>query len=551
MSDITTDEVVIEVTADAPSPINVEVPDTTGTIEVVVSNASPPSEGSSYDDSIADDTFTLIDLDAAQATINDLMLAFGMPQEDVDAIIPGTMAALSALITEQPSTIPLALKNLDVVAGLSIASSAASSAFVGTLAASLQGLLATDPGNEVASAYLVVDATNLTVMEALLAATNPSTSTVLVAVLNAGTPASGIYQGQTLPENQGSPELWEPLVRIADLPTKLVTAIGQITTDEEATSPDYGHTIYIYGDGAWQGFLQPGDMGGGSLPIAQSDVTGLVDALAGKSAVDHDHADYLTEASLPYIYGCRIVASNTPMSTGSFTDIELLVDPTTPNGSGLSVARSGRVGMHALVLTGADRGLWTITASGPCTLVDPQPLKGQIIWCEHLTDTSYMFAMIGDVGENGYGNGTATAWRWMNRTTSPWNIDLDPLFDSVLSNVGGVVADSSCIGGGYRQYENANGRYQEFTFETSKASIRFHYMHTTDSTCGTVTFYLDGVSIGTVDCYSGSTTRNVSGYIAVGDIASGKHTLRIETTATGSGGSYGMNLQKLFLRRYI
>jgi hypothetical protein len=86
-----------------------------------------------------------------------------------------------------------------------------------------------------------------------------------------------------------------------------------------------------------------------AVTLAQSQVTGLPGALATLTA----------QAPLPV--GIFVEASD--MTGGSFANLGLL----SPNGSVAQVPRSYLVGLVAAVTTGPNVGLWTVTASGPCT----------------------------------------------------------------------------------------------------------------------------------------------------------------------------------------
>lgn len=78
-------------------------------------------------------------------------------------------------------------------------------------------------------------------------------------------------------------------------------------------------------------------------------------------------------------YADAIIAPGTDVSGGSFANVVILSADGFVEGSPNGVDRAFAVGQRALVPSGADAGLWTITASGACTPDATQPTTGDVV----------------------------------------------------------------------------------------------------------------------------------------------------------------------------
>lgn len=184
-------------------------------------------------------------------------------------------------------------------------------------------------------------------------------------------------------------------------------------------------------DGAYEPSGAVATHAGGSDVHPMTGVTGLVAALAGKSGTGHGHAigDVASlqstldaKASIANtgpgpVFGCRLVATDTDI-TASGTDIELLINPDTADGDGVTVTRASRVGENVLIQSGANQGIYTVTASGDFDELGPIK-RGALVLCEHLTDPDYCYLLIGNFSSNatydGGAGSEATGFRWINR----------------------------------------------------------------------------------------------------------------------------------------
>lgn len=137
----------------------------------------------------------------------------------------------------------------------------------------------------------------------------------------------------------------------------------------------------------------------GTVAIDTSDAT-LGDVLTAPSTPG-DPPVFAAPATNEFVVA-GILASDLDVSGGAFTTINLLA----ADGSTIvpDVPRAGAIGLSAILLTGANVGLWTITASGPCTRLSPQPLAG-----DSVNVTTANAVLLGTVG-SGVPGTTVTAY---------------------------------------------------------------------------------------------------------------------------------------------
>lgn len=124
----------------------------------------------------------------------------------------------------------------------------------------------------------------------------------------------------------------------------------------------------------------------------------------------------------------------------------------------------------------------------------------------------------------------------------PHVIDI-PLFktDIPASRVGSwafLAATAQSFGGVYYQ-SGSPAVNDEISYEVwaPKGSGNVNVFVTTATIMGIITVYLDGVSLGTIDCYSGSTAYNVVKTLSATVTTTGMHTLRFLVTSKNASAS--------------
>ena len=113
------------------------------------------------------------------------------------------------------------------------------------------------------------------------------------------------------------------------------------------------------------------------------------------------------------VLGVRIIPNDTPVDTGDFTEFGLA----DPDGSVAGmVSRTGRGGMHALLIGGPNSGRWVMTETGPCISVGA-PIAGEIIVALHHSDVASNYLLVPNVNyDGGYTTQAINGgYLWMNR----------------------------------------------------------------------------------------------------------------------------------------
>lgn len=133
----------------------------------------------------------------------------------------------------------------------------------------------------------------------------------------------------------------------------------------------------------------------------------------------------------------------------------------------------------------------------------------------------------------------------------PWHIDVD-VFMTCIGQVSfdSIPVDNSFIHGGSK-FASAQNAEINFDIVLAAGTWTIELLYYKDSNLGIYTVQLDGVTVGTVDSYSGGFIKNVRSSIAgITVTTSGKKRLRITNpTKNASATAYFLNLQHIQLRR--
>lgn len=124
-------------------------------------------------------------------------------------------------------------------------------------------------------------------------------------------------------------------------------------------------------------------------------------------------------------------------------------------------------------------------------------------------------------------------------------IDIVPFFASAASGSWVFGADSASLMAGWVQAGATQNEYIEYPVYLISGTYSFYLLHCKDTNRGIYTFALDGSSIGTIDGYNGSTSRNQTGSITGVSVASsGLKTLRVTmATKNASSSAYQATIQ--------
>lgn len=136
----------------------------------------------------------------------------------------------------------------------------------------------------------------------------------------------------------------------------------------------------------------------------------------------------------------------------------------------------------------------------------------------------------------------------------PWHIELLPIGTTPVANTnwpGTYVQDTQCAYGG--TMNSASNQNDEVSFDVVLAAgtWTFQLLHLANTDAGIYTVQLDGVTVGTIDGYVASITKNVISVVSGISVATtGKKRLKLKmATKNGSSSSYKGRIQKIEFQR--
>ena len=135
---------------------------------------------------------------------------------------------------------------------------------------------------------------------------------------------------------------------------------------------------------------------------------------------------------------------------------------------------------------------------------------------------------------------------------APWRAYISPYMPADANSGWATnTSDTACFGSGYRATDNTNsGNSVAFNVVLSAGTWALDLLYTKAANAGIMTISLGATSVGTVDAYASSTTRNQAvSFTGISVATAGVYSLSFLINTKGSGSAYAGYLQGISLRR--